>query len=201
MSVDGARARAPTFLLLVLAACGGEVATVSSEPTPAVRPADPDGWVTITSPDGSVTLVVPPDFVPIAMQSGLFLQVPTGDPANPVSIQVTALGPTDAEPQPRGGEPLRRWLEAGAMIPSASSGGVTATGDESEGEVQLPAGRAYRVAITANPGTPEAGRTIAYAVATERGFAVLQIVGHPDALAARAEDLALLAALMAVPGE
>ena len=148
----------------------------------------------MTSSDGDVTVVVPPDLGQLALPHGVFAQGPmVGD--NP-SLEIWVAGPRDAQPQPRGAEPLRGWLEAGAWIPSLGDGGISSIGEESEGAEWLPAGRAYRVAMTAFPGTPDATRVIGYAIATEDGFAVLRIVGAPDVVRARADELRLIALLV-----
>jgi hypothetical protein len=128
------------------------------------------------------------------MPSEVFVQAPIV--GNVIPVEIWAVGPTGGQPQPRTGDSLRGWLEAGAWIPVSGAAGVTATDDVSEGEVQLPAGRAYRVEVTALPGTPEESRVVAYAIATERGFGVLRILGHPDALSARAVELALIPLLV-----
>jgi hypothetical protein len=52
------------------------------------------------------------------------------------------------------------------------------------------------VEITALPGTPEASRVVAYAIATDRGFGVLRILGHPDAVSTRADELAVVPLLI-----
>jgi hypothetical protein len=146
------------------------------------------------SGDGSVSLTVPPDIAGFPMPSEVLVQAPIVGNVTPVEIW--AVGPAGAQPQPRTGDSLRGWLEAGSWIPVSGAAGVIATADVSEGEVLLPAGRAYRVEVTALPGTPEASRVVAYAIATERGFGVLRILGHPDALAARADELALVSLLV-----
>ena len=138
-----------------------------------------------------MSLVVPPDLISIPLGPNEVLVQGATD-GNLTPIEIWAVGPAGVQPQPRGGEALLGWLEAAAWVPRAGVGGVTDTSDEGEGEVLLPAGRAYRVARTAQPGTPEASRVVVYAIATERGFAVLRILGHPDAVGARAEELALV---------
>lgn len=188
---------APT-LALAVAACAGQTIPASEPTATSVeRPPIPEGWVTVASEDGTVVIVVPPDLVGIPLPGEVLVQGPNTGNVTPVEIWAT--GPIGAQPQPRGGEALRGWLEAGGWLPRAGSGGVTETVDEAEGEVSLPAGLAYRVAATAQPGTPEASRVIAYAVATERGFAVLRILGDPETLDTRADELALVPLLVRFP--
>ena len=59
-------------------------------------------------------------------------------------------------------------------------------------EELLPAGRALGAAATVNPGSPEASRVVAYAVETPDGFAVVQILGEPDVIEERADELRLI---------
>lgn len=58
--------------------------------------------------------------------------------------------------QPGGGESAREWLRRIGWLPQAGSGGITTIGDESEGEVVLPQGVAYRAAFTADGETHRA---------------------------------------------
>jgi hypothetical protein len=187
------------IVAFVVSGCAASTAPDSAlAATPAVAPDVPPDWIVTSSEDGSVSLAVPPDLIPTALPREVLAQAPMAA-AGFTPIEIWAIGSPGAQPQPRGGEPLRGWLEAASWVPRAGQGGVTAVGDVEEGEVLLPAGRAYRVAITAQPGTPEASRVIAYAIATERGFAVLRMLGHPDAVRDRADELELIGLLAAFP--
>jgi hypothetical protein len=190
------RAALAPIVALVVAGCGGPAPSSTAGPaTVPPRPDVPEGWVAAASGDRSVSLVAPPDLGGIPLENAVLVQSPLAGAATP--LEVYAVGPAAAMPQPRTGESLRAWLEAGSWIPVSGAAGVIATADVSEGEVQLPAGRAYRVEVTAMPGTPEESRVVAYAIATERGVGVLRMLGPPQAVAARAGELALVAMLVA----
>lgn len=111
-------------------------------------------------------------------------------------VQVWAIGPRAANPQPATGQSLRSWLEESGWLPSEGSGAVIALEGTTEREVWLPAGRALEVSTTVQPGTPDVSRVVGYAIETPAGFAVLQIVGHPDFFQERGADLALLTQLV-----
>lgn len=178
-----------------MAGCAGTpLPSLDASATLPQRPGVPDGWVTVSSADGTVSLVVPPDMAGTPLPGQVLVQAPMVGGATP--IEIWAIGPAGAMPQPAPGESLREWLEAASWVPMRANGGITSTADESEGEVLLPGGRAYRVAITAQPGTPDASRVVAYAIGTERGFAVLRVLGHPDWVAARQDELELVPLLV-----
>ncbi len=80
-------------------------------------------------------------------------------------------------------------------LPQAGKGVVT-TGGENEAEILLPQGRAYRAALTADSGTEAASRVIVYAISTSKGVAVLQILGDPEIVQARAAHLNLVPLLV-----
>lgn len=183
------------ILALILGACAAATPTSPTpEPTIPTAPAVPDGWQVVTSDAGDVRLAVPPDLVVMDLASGILLQAEMHGGTTPLQVWVT--GPRGASIQPAPGETLRAWLETSGWVPKESSGGVTGIGDVSEREVWLPAGRALEVAVTAQPGTPDAGRVIAYAIETSEGFGVLQIVGQPEVTEARRGDLSLLPLLV-----
>lgn len=175
----------------VLVACGAteptRPATDAAAPT---RPPAPATWVTIRS--GDVELTAPADLerLPLDLPDVIFLQVAFDGRLTP--LQVSAHGPTALPDQPAPGESLRSWLERGTWFPREGQGGISATSDVIEGEELLPAGRAFGAATTANPGTPEASRVVAYAIETPEGFAVVQMLGVPDVIEDRADELRLI---------
>lgn len=174
------------LMATMLASCGASEPTpLASEATPPERPQIPPGWVTVTSMARDVELTVPPDLVIVGPDApvGIFLQAAMVGGVTP--LQVWAHGPSDLPDQPASGESLRSWLERTAWFPV--EGGATTLGVVSERVVLLPAGRALELAGTAQPGTPEESRVVAYAIETEAGFGVLQIVGPPDVLEGRGE--------------
>ena len=185
------------LIAMMLASCGASEPTpLASEATPPERPQIPPGWVTVTSMVRDVELAAPPDMVRVGPDapSGILLQAAMIGGVTP--LQVWAHGPSELPEQPASGESLRSWLERGTWFPVEGQGGVTAIGDVSERVVLLPAGRALEVAGTAQPGTPEESRVVAYAIETEAGFAVLQIVGPPAVLEGRGGELRLIPLLL-----
>jgi hypothetical protein len=185
------------LIALMLAACAAtEPAPPAADATPPERPLVPSGWVTITSNAGDAELTSPPDLGRVGPDApvGVLLQTPMDGGVTP--LQVSAYGPSALPDQPADGESLRSWLERGTWFPGEGRGGITAIGDVSEREVLLPAGRALELAATVQPGTREESRVVAYAIETEAGFAVLQILGEPDALEARADELRLIPLLV-----
>ena len=169
--------------------------TAGASGTPIEQPADPAGWSTFASSDGRVELVVPPDLVLLEQPSGVLVQ---GEfiPGVGTPIQIWVSGPRDMPDQPRGGESAREWLVRNGWLPEAANGGVTTISDESEAEVVLPQGPAYRAALTADAGTEAASRVIVYAISTPTGAAVLQILGDPGTVQTRADELNLVAMLV-----
>lgn len=99
-------------------------------------------------------VVVPPDLTLLEQPSGVLVQGDLNGVATPV--QIWASGPRDVLDQPGGGESAREWLRRIGWLPQAGSGGITTIGDESEGEVVLPQGVAYRAAFTADGETHRA---------------------------------------------
>lgn len=185
------------LIALLLAACGAsEAPAPSADATPPARPAVPLGWLTIASDAGTVELTVPPDLGRFGPDTpvGVLLQAEMNEGVTP--LQVWAHGPSDLPEQPAPGESLRTWLERGTWFPRDEQGGVTEIADVSERELLLPAGRALELAATVQPGTREASRVVAYAIETADGFAVLQIIGEPEVLEARADELRLIALLV-----
>jgi hypothetical protein len=183
---------------LLLAACGSaSTPAEATEPTPIPVPAVPAGWVTVASGAGDVSLTVPRDLTPLAPgdPTSILLQSTMVDGRTP--IQIFAIGPAGLPDQPAAGESLRSWLERGSWVPMEGEGGVTDLDAVAERELRLPAGRGLEVATTVQPGTPDASRVIAYAIETAGGFAVLQILGHPDTVQARADELNVVVLLAA----
>ena len=178
-------------VLGLLVGCGSPASSV--EPTIPERPAVPDGWHEVTSDAGDVRLALPADLGGILIGSGVMAQGPAQNGVP--EFEVSALGPADVFPQPRSGEQVSTWLAQQYWVPVAGEGGVTQTADRTEREVVLPAGRALEVAITAMPGSPEEGRVVAYAIATEGGLAIIRFVGSPAAMNAREDELRLIALL------
>ena len=178
------------FMMAVFVACAAPQAT--SEPTIPERPAAPEQWHIVTSDAGDVRLTLPPDFAAIFTAAGVMAQPPMLDGS--MSIEVLAAGPADV-PQPEIDGEIGSWLNQSTWVPRAGEGGLTAVGPANELEVALPAGRALEVDVTVDPGLPTAARVLVYAIATERGIAIVRIVGRPQAMEDRADDLRLIAML------
>lgn len=179
--------------LVLVSGCASAVSTAGVSSTPVERPADPAGWSTVASSDGRVELVVPPDLLLLEQPSGVLVQGEFRGVGTPIQIWVS--GPRDLPDQPSGSESAREWLVRTGWLPQAGKGGVTTSG-ESEAEILLPQGRAYRAALTANSGTEAASRVIVYAISTSKGVAVLQILGDPETVQARAAHLNLVPLLV-----
>jgi hypothetical protein len=182
-------------LSLILGACA---APAPASPTPdatiPTAPAVPDGWQVVTSDAGDVRIAAPPDLLVLDQASGILLQGEMVGGTTPIQVWVTS--PRGASVQPAPGETLRAWLEDSGWAPKEGSGGITEVSDVSEREVWLPAGRALEVAITAQPGSPDASRVVAYAIETSDGFGVLQVLGQADVVEARRGDLRLVPLLV-----
>ena len=139
-------------------------------------------------------LVVPPDLSGLQEPSGVLAQAEFNGVATPV--QVWVVGPSALQDEPGGSESAREWLVRTGWLPQPGSGGVTTVSDESDGEIVLPAGLAYRAALTADAGTETASRVIVYEIRTSTGLAVMQIVGEPGTVQARIDELNLIALLV-----
>lgn len=141
-------------------------------------------------------MVVPPDLAAGALDvpSGIFVQAAFDDRLTP--LQVSAMGRLALHDPPAAGESLRAWLERGSWFPAEGQRGITTLADVSERHVLLPAGRAYELATTVEPETPGQTRVVAYAIETANGTAVLQFIGEPDVLEARADELWMIALLV-----
>lgn len=179
--------------VVLLSGCASVVPTAGASATPVERPAVPPGWISLASIDGRVEVVVPPDLSELEQSSGVLVQADFNGVEIPIQIWVS--GPRDLPDQPRGGESPREWLQRSSWLPQAGSGGVTTVSDASQGEVVMPQGLAYRAVLTADAGTEAASRVVVYAISTSTGVAVIQILGDPATIQARADELQLIALL------
>ena len=172
-------------------ACG---ATDATQPATAAivptRPPIPASWATIEA--GDMELTVPADLGRLGpdIPDVILMQVAFDGRETP--LQLSAHGPSALPDQPAPGESLRSWLERGSWFPREGQGGVNSMSAVTVREELLPAGRALGAAATVNPGSPEASRVVAYAVETPDGFAVVQILGEPDVIEERADELRLI---------
>jgi hypothetical protein len=176
---------------VALVACGATDPTrPATDGTVPTRPPIPVTWVTMQS--GDVELTVPTDLerLDLNLPDVIFLQVTFDGRVTP--LQVSAHGPAAVADQPAPGESLRSWLERGFWFPSEGQGGISSLGDVTEREELLPAGRAFGAAATADFDTPDASRVVTYAIETPEGFAVVQILGEPDVIEERADELRLI---------
>jgi hypothetical protein len=181
-------------LIMSLAACGGDgAASQAPEPTAAQRPTAPDGWKTLTTAEGDVRLIVPPDIDLInAAPGSLAAQLPMRDGILPFEVVVEAPG---AELGPPGaGESIFAYLQNRGWLPGADAG-IT-FGPIVERETSLPAGRAFEVRVSVQPGTPEEGRVAIYLIGTQAGFALLRFVGTPAGMEARRVEIELMSRLV-----
>lgn len=191
------RLGAVALLLVVgLSGCARAGPTPSDAPATApARPSIPEGWVATSSDSGDVELTAPMDFAVLLTQESVLLQTALVDGRTPIEVWLS--GPAIVFPQPEPGQSIRTWLiEDGSWVPTEADG-VTLD-EESERELLLPAGRALELAWTVQRGTPEATRLVLYAIRAERGIAILRILGNPEAIRDRADDLMLMAQLIRV---
>ena len=179
--------------MVLVSGCASVVPTAGASATPVERPAVPPGWISLASIDGRVELVVPPDLTELEQSSGVLVQGDFNGVETP--IQIWASGPRDLPDQPGAGESAREWLQRSGWLPQAGSGGVTTVSDASEGEVVMPQGPAYRAALTAGGETGAGSRVVVYAISTSTGVAVIQMLGDPATIQARADELNLIALL------
>jgi hypothetical protein len=143
-----------------------------------------------------VEVTVPPNFVVLSSIGGVLTQPPIDEKAAISTLEIFAQGPALIE-QPTGGESIDEWLERTGWLPRAGVGGVTAITDFTEQELILPSGRAIQVTVTVQPGTDDESRVAFYAIETADGVAVLRFIGFPpERLAARADELSLIAKLV-----
>jgi len=175
----------------ILAGCGS--AATSAEPTQLERPAVPDGWHAITSDARDVRLSVPADVQAMFTASGVIAQEASVG-GMPPELEVMALGPASAQPQPRTGEPVGAWLDA-SWLPRNGEGGVTELGPVSERQIELPSGQALEVAVTVHASLPDASAVLVYAISVDGGVAILRVLGPPDRMEERAADVRLIALL------
>lgn len=179
--------------VVFVSGCASGMPSDGASATPIERPAVPPGWISLASIDGRVELVVPPDLTELEQLSGVLVQGDFDGVETP--IQVWASGPRDLPDQPGAGELAREWLQRSGWLPQAGSGGVTTVSDVSEADVVMPQGPAYRAALTADSGTGTGSRVVVYAISTSTGVAVIQMLGDPATMQARADELNLTALL------
>ena len=183
----------PPSLIGALAGCGSAVpASATPQPTAAARPAIPDEWTTLTTEEGDIQLVVPPDIELInAAPSSLMAQPPMRE--GDIPFEVMAVGPGELRPPPAE-ESIPQWIEQRGFLPQAAEG-VT-VGPTTERETILPAGRAFEITTSVQPGTPEEGRVVLYLIETEAGLALLRFVGTPAGIEERTADMDLMRRLV-----
>jgi hypothetical protein len=186
-----------TVTVAVLAGCAaGAVPSASVEPTPAERPPVPGGWRAVTSDEGDIRLVVPPGASVLFTAGGILLQAPrlapnTADDSREL-FEIWVSGPDALVDQPRAGQSTVQWLAQSGWMPAEDD---PALGPVTERETLLPAGPALEVRASTHPGTPEEGRAVIYAIATDRGLAILRFVGTPAVLEERAIHIELISRL------
>src|SRR5688500_8823364 len=162
-------------MLLFLTACGGPDATPDSTPEPALpeRPAVPVGWRTITTDRGDVELAVPPDLV--VMHTAGSIHGFREEDEGVASLAVVAI-PAGELVQPRGGESVEEWADAGGWLTAGQ--GQLANGDVRRRDVLLPSGPVIQLTSAYQVGDLGAAWTMLYVIRTDRGHALLQISGQ-----------------------
>lgn len=85
-------------------------------------------------------------------------------------------------------------MEQRGFLPSA--GEAVTRGPTAERETILPAGRAFQISTSVQPGTAEEGRVVLYLIETDGGLALLRFVGTPEGMAERTVDVDLVSRLV-----
>jgi hypothetical protein len=168
---------------VLLVACAQD-----SAPLPT-RPPMPDGWIVVTSDERDVRLALPPELQP-TFTSGMVLAQEPMTRDGVIELEVSALPPWALPDQPGVGESLVDWLVRQSLVPRDE--GLARVGGTTAGTVALPTGRGAEIRVTASPGTPDESLAIAYAIPTSTGVAAMRIVGRPERIQERAEDLRLV---------
>jgi len=176
----------------LLVGCGAAVLVSATPQATAVVPAVPDGWTTLTTEEGDIRLVVPADIALIhAAPGSLTAQPSMRDGVIP--FEVMAVGPRELG-RPETGQPITQWMEHRGFLPAAAE--AVTRGPTTERETILPAGRAFEVSTSVQPGTPEEGRVVLYLIETDGGLALLRFVGSPAGMAERAADIDVMSRLV-----
>ena len=179
-------------LAIVMLVVGCAAPGASAAPTAAGPPAVPDGWQLVASDSGDVRLALPPDIPVMFTEVGIMAWLPLIDGA--LQLEIHATGPA-AIAQPGRGEDLGSWLEQSGWVPRAGDPGYVVVAPATVTEVDLAAGRALEVDVTADPGLPNEVRVVVWAIETVDGIAIIQIVGNPKVMDERAGELRLVAML------
>jgi len=160
-------------------------------PALPTRPPIPGGWHRVVSGSGDLELVLPQDIVASETSGPIFAnERPDGSSA---WIELVAEGPLTAAPQPEEASSLAEWLERRWLDQRELRSPIA------ERVVLLPAGEAIELRARFAGGATGERSIIVYAIRTPEGVAFLSIEGAPEALAARASDLDLIAHLMEFP--
>lgn len=160
-------------LALLAAGCATPPAVVETNNLP------PEGWTAVGSMSGDMIIALPP-LLPASSTSGGIFAHEMVEPGE-AGLQLMALGPRDAEPQPVAGDSIEQWLQARMASPVAGPAIVR--------RIELPAGPAVAIERIDSAGTRLAWRIAAYAIQTRFGVAVVVIDGPPDTWLGREADL------------
>ena len=177
---------ASVILLVALAACGESAHT--SEPTPPVRPAVPDGWRIITTDADDVSLVVPPDL--IVMNTSGSISGFRDAAAGIDELIVSVTGPARVE-QRAPGESLEDWVTRGNWLTAGRGEPVAIT----QREVLLSAGPALETIAAYRFGNEDRW-TMLNVIDTGQGYAVLQFDGGGPMPAEPSDEVRLMRELV-----
>jgi hypothetical protein len=177
-------AAAVPAITALLAACSGQPIL----PT-AGTPTAPPGWIQTVGGGSDLRVTLPPWLVVFDTTGAIFANEVVG--AGGQGLQLMAEGPATANPQPRTGEDLARWLER-------KVGGAQLGGTPTFSYAELPTGRAVHLQRLDRAGTGTAWRISAYAIPTLHGVVFLMIDGPADAWAAHEDDARLIPSLIDV---
>jgi hypothetical protein len=164
----------------------------TASPSPLALPERPPDWHVVEADSRDMRLALPP-WMGVADTAGaIFANEPP--PADGGGwLQVLAVGPGSACPQPRPGDTLEGWVETFWFA------GRPEVGPRHARKRTLPAGPAVEVRATVAAGTPEEWAVIAYAIEGPSGVGLLVLDGPVAAVAAREPELLLIARLLELP--
>jgi hypothetical protein len=175
-----------SIIMIGMAACSPGSGGASVD-RPA-RPVVPAGWTITRSASDELRLALPPDIV-VFERSGVIL-ANEFRPDGTLGIQIHAEGPRGAEIQPSPGDDLARWIETKwlpAKLPRSGTSWRT---------VVTSIGPLVELRSRLGPGTVDERALVAYAVPTASGVGFIAIDGPPGEMADRADEIALIVALI-----
>ena len=176
---------------LVMAAAAGATLAIGAvirqqeEARLPLRPDTPPGWSLAVPKSRDIRVALPPYAVPFDLEGSVMAnEDPSG---NTTWFQVFAAA-AQYLAQPSVGQRPEDWLLSQINDPNHDEVLVR--------DVALPAGHSVMVQTTYHASTPEETQVQMYAIATDEGYAMLQIVGRPEDFTNHRADIALIPYLL-----